>query len=227
VVARPCECNFYDVAQALAVLVDLPDGRHVLVDTGDQRSRAGCGDSCATAGDHLLTQLARDLSGSPISLLWITHPHTDHLGGAVQILRSFRVEIFADNGRDTQKPEVKRTHEAARASGARLVVIDPQNSTAPIASSATVRITPIVPSAWPSSCAHHANECSIGLRIDYCASSVLFTGDAEAAEEPLLPVGGPVTLLQVGHHGSGTSSTADFLAAREAAVCGHLGRQAG
>ena len=28
-----------------------------------------------------------------------------------------------------------------------------------------------------------------------------------------MPIGGPVTLLQVGHHGSDTSTTADFLAA--------------
>jgi competence protein ComEC len=46
------------------------------------------------------------------------------------------------------------------------------------------------------------------LRIDYCASSVLFTSDAEALEEADLAIDAPVTLLQVGHHGSKTSSSA-------------------
>jgi competence protein ComEC len=50
------------------------------------------------------------------------------------------------------------------------------------------------------------------LRIDYCASSILFSGDAEAEEEALLHPHGTVTLLQVGHHGSDTSSGAPFFA---------------
>lgn len=40
---------------------------------------------------------------------------------------------------------------------------------------------------------------------------VVFTGDAEAGEERAWNIGGPVTLLQVGHHGSATSSTATLL----------------
>jgi competence protein ComEC len=74
-----------------------------------------------------------------------------------------------------------------------------------------VTLTPIVPPRWPASCASDANECSIALRIDFGASSVLFTGDAEHDEEQDLDPRGPVTLLQVGHHGSDTSSTPVFL----------------
>jgi competence protein ComEC len=74
-----------------------------------------------------------------------------------------------------------------------------------------VTITPILPPRWPASCAHDANECSIALRIDFGSSSVLFTGDAEHAEEATLDPHGPVTLLQVGHHGSDTSTTPGFL----------------
>jgi competence protein ComEC len=40
---------------------------------------------------------------------------------------------------------------------------------------------------------------------------VLFLGDAEHEEERLLDPGGPVTLLQVAHHGSETSTTPGFL----------------
>lgn len=40
----------------------------------------------------------------------------------------------------------------------------------------------------------------------------MFTGDAEHDEEALLDPGGPVTLLQVAHHGSETSTTPAFLA---------------
>jgi competence protein ComEC len=44
------------------------------------------------------------------------------------------------------------------------------------------------------------------LRVDYCKSSMLFTGDAPVEEEALLDPGGEVSLLQVGHHGSNTST---------------------
>ena len=39
--SRRMTLHFYDVGQGLAVLVDLPDGRHVLVDTGDSARRPG------------------------------------------------------------------------------------------------------------------------------------------------------------------------------------------
>lgn len=71
-------------------------------------------------------------------------------------------------------------------------------------------VSPVVPEDWSSSCHKDKNNCSIGLRIDYCQSSILFTGDAEDDEEEQLDVL-PATLLQAGHHGSDTSSTADFI----------------
>jgi competence protein ComEC len=73
-------------------------------------------------------------------------------------------------------------------------------------------MTPILPRKWIAECDDDPNDCSIGLRIDYCSSSVLFTGDAEDTEEDLFEGLAPVSLLQVGHHGSDTSSSASFLA---------------
>ena len=204
--------HFYDVGQGLAVLVDLPDGRHILVDAGDSPRRSGCGGECAAASAHLLTKLREDLHGAPIDLLWITHPHSDHVGGAADVLDAFAVRAFVDNGRDTKKEEVRSARRAAEQHGVAMRVVDPEHAAAPIDGSEGVVLTPIVPRAWPASCAHDANECSIGLRIDACASSVLLTGDAEHSEESQLDPRGPVTLLQVAHHGSDTSTSPAFLA---------------
>jgi competence protein ComEC len=209
--------HFYDVGEGLSSLVELPDGRHVVVDTGDGARRGGCGDACAGADRHFMTQLRTDLRGAPIDLLWITHQHADHIGGAPEVLDVFRPGVYVDNGRDMRKGEVQRAHAAAERRGIPLVVIDPDHTalpqpSAPAPASHDVKLTPIVPRAWPLSCAHDPNECSIALRIDFCASSVLFTGDAEHDEEAMLDPEGPVTLLQVAHHGSETSSTPGFLA---------------
>ena len=204
--------HFYDVGQALAALVDLPDGRHVLVDTGDERLRSGCGDECARASDHLLASLRRDLHGAPIDLLWVTHQHSDHIGGAQEVFAALPVGMYVDNGRDGRRGEVRRARRAAEDHGAIVRVVDPDRSGPPLPSSEHVALTPVLPAAWPGSCAEDANDCSIALRVDYCASSVLFTGDAEHEEERVLDPGGAVTLLQVAHHGSATSSSPAFLA---------------
>ena len=204
--------HFYDVGQGLAALVDLPDGRHLLVDTGDSPSRRGCGPSCATTHRHLLDKLGDDLHGAPLDLLWVTHQHSDHIGGAPEVLETFKVATYVDNGRDTRRPEVRRAHEAAERRGTALRVVDPEHPDAPLVNSADVTVIPIVPPAWPPSCAHDPNDCSIALRVDFCASSVLFMGDTEHDEEAQLDPHGHVTLLQVAHHGSETSTTPGFLA---------------
>jgi competence protein ComEC len=204
--------HFYNVAQALAALVDLPDGRSILVDTGDLPKRSGCGEVCTDAHASLMTKLAADLHGRPIDLLWITHPHSDHIGGALDILGRFPVKSYVDNGRDLAEAEIRKVHTAASAKGVTIAVVEPGHEQLPMPAGGDVKLTGIAPSSWLPGCNANRNDCSILLRIDYCASSILFTGDAEVAEEALIDPRGKATLLQVGHHGSDTSSGAAFLA---------------
>jgi competence protein ComEC len=203
--------HFYDVGQGLSALVDLPDGRHVLVDTGDNPRRRGC-ETCSLDAARLLRGLHADLGRSPLDVVWITHQHSDHMGGAPEVLNQFSVGSYVDNGREAHKAEVRAAHLAAQEHGVTVRVVDPEHAATPIASSPTVKVRAVLPAAWPPRCDVDANECSIGLRIDYCSSSILFMGDAEHDEEALLDPGGPVTLLQVAHHGSATSTTPGFLA---------------
>jgi competence protein ComEC len=165
-----------------------------------------------------LDGLRTDLHGAPIDLLWITHQHSDHIGGAPDVMAAFHVITYADNGRDPEKAEVRKAHRAAEEHGTSVRVVAPEHPDVSITGSPEVKLTPILPSSWSASCSHDANECSIALRIDFCSSSVLFTGDAEHEEERQLDPHGPVTLLQLGHHGSDTSSSPRFLALAPPAI---------
>jgi len=207
---KPLTVHFYNVDQGLAALVDLPNGQHILVDTGDMPHRMGCNDICPASEARLLANLKKDLAGAPIDLMWITHQHSDHVGGAPHVFDNFKVNAFIDNGRDLTKNAIAKAHEAARKQGTRVFIIDPSYKTIPIADD-SFKLTPVVPSVWGKTCTDDANDCSIMLRIDYGQSSILFTGDAESTEESQVDAGGKVTLLQVGHHGSQTSSSPGFL----------------
>jgi competence protein ComEC len=206
--------KFYDVGQALSALVELPDGRRILVDTGEQPTRAGCVAPCKAWSGHLLSGLAKDVADTKLDVIWTTHQHSDHAGNADTILKTFTVGTYVDNGTnlddDKTKPgPVLRARQVAQSRGTKIVVVDPEHTENPIADAGDVKVRPVVPTSWPSNCEKHPNDCSIGLRIDYCKSSVLFTGDAEAKEEALWSTE-PATLLQAGHHGSDTSSSEAF-----------------
>ena len=203
--------RFYDAGQALAALVELPDGRRVLVDAGESPTRAAC-PVCRDWHRRVVDGLRRDVADARVDLLWITHQHSDHLGGVPGVLEAIDVARYADNGTDLERPTVAAARTAVVAEGATITVVAPGAARVPLPDSAEVRLRAVVPAAWPASCSAHPNDCSIGLRIDYCRSSVLFTGDAERREELRLDPLGAVSLLQVGHHGSETSTTEGFLA---------------
>jgi competence protein ComEC len=206
----PLKVHFFDVAQALAVLVELPGGETILVDTGESATRPGCGAVCKDAHEHLTSRLSQLLKGEPLSLVWITHQHSDHLGGAQGVFERVRVRYLVDNGLDGDSKQVARLHTAATRAGAEYRPVNPSHPSLPMEFTGPFTVSPVVPEDWSSSCRKDKNNCSIGLRIDYCQSSILFTGDTEDDEEEQLDVL-PATLLQAGHHGSDTSSTADFI----------------
>jgi competence protein ComEC len=204
--------HFYDVGEALAALVDLPDGRHILVDAGANPHRPGCDYICASENEHLLRRLSIQLGDAPIDVLWATDQSSEDLGGVPEVLEAFKVGVYVNNGRDLGKPDVRRAREAARTRAVSELVIDPEHRDMPMTGSPELRVRAIVPAVWPAACDSDPGECAIPLRIDYCASSVLFTGDVEQEEESVLDPAGAVTLLQVARHGSETATSPIFLA---------------
>jgi competence protein ComEC len=140
----------------------------------------------------------------------LTHGHSDHMGGLAAILDNFRPRKLWI-GAEPETPgweAIKRT--AARDS----VPIVALNRAAAPFSIGGARVRVLAPATDYVMGDSAANDDSLVLEIRYGRRGVLLTGDAERPIEDDLVSSGllqPVTLLKIGHHGSKTSSSEEFL----------------
>jgi competence protein ComEC len=190
-----------DVGQGDAVLIETPDGRHVLVDGGPD-------------GRRTAAELSEALPfwERAIELVVLTHGQEDHVGGLVEVLERYEVrQVIApplaseSAGYRAWREEVERQHIPAHTARAGEVI--------DLGGGATLRV--LGPSA-ETLASGDANDASLVLRLTYGTVSFLLTGDIEIeGEEALLRSGAEVTaqVLKVAHHGSATSSSAAFLRA--------------
>ena len=202
--------HFFDVGQGLAALVELPTGQLVLVDTGESSTRPGCGGVCRQWNERFLRSLHTAVGERAIDVIWLTHPHSDHIGGAVDVMDQFKVRVLVHNGVGGSSATSGKVLAAAAAHQVEVRVATKSILDDITSGESLLRLTGILPSSL-GSCGRDVNNCSVGLRVAYCESSVLFVGDAEAEEEGEFEGVEGADVLQVGHHGSDTSSTLEFV----------------
>jgi len=207
--------TFLDVGQGDCAVIETPGGRVILVDTG---GKGPFGDR--DEGKKTVEPYLRHEGVSHIDAILLTHPHSDHIGGADTLLKDMPVDVLLDNGEPTQPAlEQKLLGDAAQRNVPCLPVLRGEH----IDLGDGVGIEILGPTADEVE-DDRPNNCSIVVRLSYGRNVFLFTGDAEKREEQdLLDVRYRLKcdVLKVGHHGSDTSSTDEFIKAcspREAVV---------
>jgi len=192
---QPLEVHVIDVGQGDSILIRTPEGKTALIDGGYDNG--------------LALAYLREQGISQIDVMVASHPHADHIGGLVEVLRALPVKGFWTSGATHTTGTYEQLLDAIDA--ARVPYYEVQRGdTIPLG-----RLSFEVLHSNPD--ADDLNNTSVVLRLAYGNVSFLFTGDVEAAAE--LDMLSTVrerlnaTILKVAHHGSRTSSTAGFLAA--------------
>ena len=203
--ARGLELHMIDVGQGDAVALRTPGGRWVLID-------AGRGWRGGDAGRATVIPYVRRHGGA-VAAFMLTHPHADHAGGAATLVRALRPEVFWDGAYVGTSETYHAALAAAGASGVRWERVRPGQRRA----IDDVELEFLAPdSAWTRHL-DDPNEASVVVRVRFGAVRFLLVGDAEREEERWLLTRDSLALraevLKVGHHGSITSTTPEFLRA--------------
>lgn len=197
-----------DVGQGDASLVDLPDGQLMLVDGG------GFVGSPVDPGARVILPTLRARRRDRVDVVVLSHPHPDHFGGLRAVLSVVEVGELWDSGQGETEgagPEYAALLADARDRGVRVARPRQLCGRRPFGGAVLDVLGPC-PGFTEG---RDANDNSVVLRLGFGRRALLLTGDAELEQEQeLIRSHGPrltADLLKVGHHGSRTSTSREFL----------------
>ncbi len=82
IVCQGCSVHYLDVGQGDCIFIRLPDGKNMLIDSGDKNDKIS---------EYVIKYL-EDYSVQTIDYLVLTHPDLDHIGNAIDVINRFNVK---------------------------------------------------------------------------------------------------------------------------------------
>lgn len=184
-----------DVGQGDSILIQTPSSKNILIDGGDDNSH------------HIISSYLKKQNVENIDYIIATHFDSDHIGGLDNIIDKFNVSnIYAPN------------YESDTVSYQNLInsCLNKNLNLQGLSSGDFINIEDNInlEVLAPSYIQEENNLNSIVFRLDYKNKSFLFTGDAEANNELNIINSyelNDIDFLKVGHHGSSSSTTSEFV----------------
>lgn len=185
--------HYLDIGQGDSIFVELPNGECMLIDAG-----------VANRGEFIDSYIT-DKGYNKIDYLVATHPHADHIGSMAYVVSHMDIgQIYMPKVATTTKTyeklleAIQEKDLKIKSAKAGMSIIDTGDFNASIIAPVEIAESDL-------------NNCSIIIKITYGDDSYLFIGDAEKSELNTVSDDMSADVLKVGHHGSRTSTTYDFL----------------
>lgn len=185
--------HYLDVGQGDSTLVELPNGEVMLIDAGEKNKGV------------VIKNYLDNLGIEKIDYLIGTHPHTDHIGGLAYIIDAFEIgNIYMPKVVSTSKTyenlleTIKKNDLSVTTAKEGVVIIDRDG----------LKVEALSPIRDSYS---SLNNYSVVLKINYGGNVFLFMGDAEELVEKEIKRDVSADVIKVGHHGSLTSSSEEFI----------------
>ena len=190
-----------DIGQGDALFIESPAGTQIMFDAG--------------SAHKVLGPLSRVMSpfDRKLDAIVITNPDADHIGGFLDILKNYKVaKVFEPGTFNDSKTYQNLEAEIKRQNIPDILV--KRGMRLDLGDGAVIDI--LFPDRDVSTWA--ANDGSVVAKLTYGKTSVMLTGDATALTEKIIlgenfPPQLASTVLKVGHHGSRTSTSAEFVQA--------------
>lgn len=186
---------FLDVGQGDSTLIRTPKGQHVLIDGGDNHK-----------GDDVVAYL-KQLGVKSLDAIITTHPDADHIGGLDTVIDAIPTKsVYAPRVSHTTNT-YKDFLLAVKNRGLKIKTAKAGLSL-PLDGVTAEFVAPV------ADYGKDLNAWSAVLKVKYKDTSFLFTGDAEERSEVDMlkqPEKLRSDVLKVGHHGSDTSTSQEFL----------------
>lgn len=184
-----------DVGQGDSILIQTPNSKNILIDGGDDNSH------------YIVSNYLKKQNVKNIDYIIATHFDSDHVGGLDNIIDKFNVSnIYAPNY-ETDTLSYKNLITSCSNKNLNLQYLS-KGDFISIEDNLNLEVLS------PSYIQEENNLNSIVFRIDYKNKSFLFTGDAENNNELNILNSynlNDIDFLKVGHHGSSSSTTEEFL----------------
>lgn len=191
------EVDFFDIGQGDAIFIETSDNHQILIDGGP--------------GSVVLEKLGAEMPfwDRTIDLIILTHPHEDHVSGLIKVLENYEVENVLWTGISMETAIFKKWQEAIKEAK----IYTAQSGQMVIADKMVLEI--IYPfESLENREVKNIDDTSIVSRLVFGDNSFLFTGDAfQSVEKQMVERGIYLSsgILKVGHHGSKTSSSQEFI----------------
>jgi competence protein ComEC len=188
--------HYIDVGQGDSILIQV-NNKNLLIDAGPKSDKK-----------KLLDYLS-NLRLGKLDYVIATHPHEDHIGNMDDIINDYNVLAFYAPKVQSTTKTFEQMVEALKSKNLKINVI--KKGTDSINLGENTKVTVFSPT---KDYYEDLNNYSPVIKIEYGKTSFLFTGDAQKdVEKEILATNEDISadILKVGHHGSSTSTTKDFL----------------